>query len=258
MKTVAIFNLKGGVGKTMTTACLADSLARYYKQRVLLVDADAQGNLSMYFGVHAQDGNSTLDLLTGNTEAMYRDFVCETNRPEIGIIPADMNLINADIGTAERLNYRAIADLRDAVTEDAEVDDLAYDWILIDCPPSFSVAARAALMAADEVIIPVRCDKYSISGMAELITQVRGMKKINNRIHIGGVLITQYTKTPEEDEAIGALKKLLPVYQSPIRYSKRVGAATYSRTSLAEFSPTSAAARDYRKFTQEFFEEGRK
>lgn len=245
MKTMAIFNLKGGVGKTMTTASLADSLVHDQGKRVLLIDADAQGNLSMYFGVRADDSNSTLALLAGKKGPDYGDFVSRTNRPDIDIIPADMTLINSDLGGG-KINLRAIAELRDAIAEDAR-----YDYILIDCPPSFSAASSAALMAADEVIIPVRCDRYSIFGMSDLLVQVKGMRKLNSKLSVGGVLITQYQRTKEEDEAIGALKKLLPVYESPIRYSKRVSAATYSRESLIEFSPTCAATRDYRRFAAE-------
>lgn len=250
MKTMAIFNLKGGVGKTMTTASLADCLVHDHHKRVLLIDADAQGNLSMYFGVRAQDGSSTLDLLTGNHETGYVDFVTQTDRPDIDIIPADMTLINSDLGGG-KINLRAIAELRDAIAEDAAAGDRTYDYMLIDCPPSFSAASSAALMATDEVIIPVRCDRYSIFGMSDLLVQIKGMRKLNSKLSVGGVLITQYQRTKEEDEAIGALKRLLPVYESPIRYSKRVSAATYSRESLIEFSPTCAATRDYRRFAAE-------
>lgn len=108
MLTTAIFNLKGGVAKTITTAAMADILAIDHKKRVLVIDADGQGNLSQYFGVDAQEGASTLDLLQGTHEPVYSDWVTPA-RPDvdIDIIPADMTLMYADIEAFEgRLTSR--------------------------------------------------------------------------------------------------------------------------------------------------------
>ena len=162
MRTTAIFNLKGGVAKTITTAAMADILAIDHKKRVLVIDADGQGNLSQYFGVDAQEGASTLDLLQGTHEPVYSDWVTPA-RPDvdIDIIPADMTLMYADIEAFEgRLHSRhAMEELRQSIEEDAQSPDAdaraaAYDYMLIDCPPAFSAASAAALIAADDVVIP--------------------------------------------------------------------------------------------------------
>lgn len=153
MRTTAIFNLKGGVAKTITTAAMADILAIDHKKRVLVIDADGQGNLSQYFGVDAQEGASTLDLLQGTHEPVYSDWVTPA-RPDvdIDIIPADMTLLYADVDVYEgRLtSQHAMEELRQAIEEDAQSPDAdaraaAYDYMLIDCPP---VVLRCGLCGA--------------------------------------------------------------------------------------------------------------
>lgn len=260
MRTIAIFNLKGGVGKTMTTAAMADCLAADHGKRVLLIDADQQGNLSQYFGAEADEGSDMLALLQGTNEPYYPDFVTAA-RPGIDIIPAGMSLMYADLDAFKdgRYNLNAIEDLRGAIAEDAaspnsEDRDKAYDYILIDCPPAFSAASTAALTAADAVIIPIRLDAFSTSGVAELTQQVINMRRANDRLGVAGVLATQYQHTDVEDDALALLpaQSGLPVYRTKIRQSSRVAAATFAGESLLSFSPHCGAAKDYRRFVQEF------
>ena len=265
MRTTAIFNLKGGVAKTITTTAMADILAIDHKKRVLVIDADGQGNLSQYFGVDAQEGASTLDLLQGTHEPVYSDWVTPA-RPDvdIDIIPADMTLMYADIEAFEgRLTSRhAMEELRQSIEEDAQSPDAdaraaAYDYLLIDCPPAFSAASAAALIAADDVVIPIRLDAFSTSGMADLMTQIINMQRVNPRLMVAGVLVTQYQNTGEEHAALEYLRQSsLPVYRNVIRRSGRVSAATYAREPLVRFSPNCAAAQDYRAFVAEYMAQG--
>lgn len=262
MRTIAIFNLKGGVAKTMTTAALADILAIDHKKRVLVIDADGQGNLSQYYGVKADEGNSLLALLQGEHEAYYPDFVTAA-RPGVDMIPADMHLMFADVDAIKdgRCDLNAIEDLRLAIEEDNSDDGEnwanGYDYLLIDCPPAFSAASTAALTAADEVIIPVRLDAFSTAGMAELMAQVENMRRINERLRVSGILVTQYQHTAEEDGAARylAANSNLPVYRTKIRMSPKVGAATFAREPLITFSPHCGAAKDYRRFARELLEQ---
>ena len=265
MRTTAIFNLKGGVAKTITTAAMADILAIDHKKRVLVIDADAQGNLSQYFGVEPQEGCSTLDLLRGTHEAVYSDWVTPA-RPDadIDIIPSDMTLLYADVDVYEgRLTSRhSMEDLRAAIEEDAQSLDedvraAAYDYMLIDCPPSFSAAAYAALEASDDIVIPIRLDAFSTSGMADLMIQINNVKRVNPRLKVAGVLVTQYQFTREEQEALEYLRQYkLPVWRRVIRRSGRVSAATYAKEPLIRFSPGCAAAQDYRAFVGEYMAQG--
>ena len=119
--------------------------------------------------------------------------------------------------------------------------------------PAFSAASAAALVAADDVVIPIRLDAFSTSGMADLITQITNMQRVNPRLKVAGVLVTQYQGTREEWEALEYLRHYkLPVWRRVIRRSGRVSAATYAQEPLIRFSPGCAAAQDYRAFVKEY------
>ena len=253
------------MAKTITTAAMADILAIDHKKRVLVIDADAQGNLSQYFGVEPQEGCSTLDLLRGTHEAVYSDWVTPA-RPDadIDIIPSDMTLLYADVDVYEGrpTSRHSMEALRAAIEADAQSPDedaraAAYDYMLIDCPPSFSAAAYAALEASDDIVIPIRLDAFSTSGMADLMIQINNVKRVNPRLKVAGVLVTQYQGTREEWEALDYLRHYkLPVWRRVIRRSGRVSAATYAREPLIRFSPGCAAAQDYRAFVGEYMAQG--
>lgn len=263
MRTICFCNLKGGVAKTTTTATVAHMLATLHGKKVLLIDADSQGNLSQYFGVPAEEGNSTLDLLETGA-GYYPDFVTPTSIQGIDIIPADMSMMSADVAdlTDKRCNLYGINDLRESIEEDnrnlfADGELPVYDYILIDCPPAFSAACKAALLAADSVIIPIRLDAYSTEGMTNLTMQIANMRRINKRLELSGILVTQWTNTKEEVDNFDFLrhKSGLPVYRTRIRFSKRVSAATFACEPLLTFSPWSAATKDYKAFTETLISE---
>lgn len=251
MKTIPIVNLKGGVGKTTTTINLASILARDYKQRVLMIDADPQGNLSQFFEAETEGSLcTTLQLLTHGT-GFYPDFVCETGFDRLHLIPADMRLLEADVAAfqAGRAKLSAIADLRDVLIEDD-----AYDYLLIDCPPAFSAGTLAALAAATEVIIPIKLDAFATSGMVELMVQVDNMRKINPALRVAGLLITMYRPTELNIQAEDYLRadRRFRVFASVIRQSDKVGDSTFVRDALVDYSPRSAACVDYRRFVREY------
>lgn len=214
------------------------------------MDMDSQGHLSQYFGVEADDGNSTLALLTGEHESFYPDFITQTGEHNIDIVPANIDLARADL-MGSCVKIQAVNDLRIAIEEDD-----AYDFCIMDCHPGFGRATQAALLAADEVLIPVRLDLFSTSGMADLIGQVRDMRKLNSRLRVAGVLATQYMATDEEREAHRYLTEQsgLPVFWTKIRMSRPVFRSVAQHESLFITSPKCGAARDYRKFCREYLE----
>ena len=172
MKTTAIMNLKGGVAKTITAVNMAAILAEKHGKRVLLIDADHQGNSSSFFS-RSEDDYTLLDTLTGNGESLWCDNVFGSGIEGLDLIPSDMRLAKLDLtyDVPKSEQDRRLMRLRDFL--DVAVEDEAYDHVIIDMPPSFSTAAKAALIAADEVIIPMKIDAFSVSGLVELLGQHR-------------------------------------------------------------------------------------
>jgi len=248
MKTIAVLNLKGGTAKTVTAATMARCLSAEHDNRVLLIDADQQGNLSQYFGVtDTSDRGNTWTLLTEGA-GYWPDFVTPAG-PNLDLIPSGMELARADLPDSGA-RVTAMDELREALDEDG------VDYLIIDLPPSLGLATQAALLAADEVIIPIRLDVFSTAGMAELARQVDSMRQVNPRLRVAGVLGTQYQRTAEERE-IHRLLKLesgLPVFRTLIRQSPPVPRSIAARESVLTFSPHCGASKDYRAFVQEYLE----
>lgn len=249
MRTTAIINLKGGVGKTVTAINLAAILAARHDKRVLLIDADSQHNTSDFFGVTDEDGGLTA-YLAGEQEPFYGDMIEHTSVPGLDLLPGNNALMDMDISAIRdgRADKRCLVDLTEALAEDD-----AYDHIIVDCPPAFNAASVAALAAVDEVIIPISLDAFSVAGLSNMVRQVFNMRQINPRLRVAGVLITKWHKDVAEHETeLRQFSRVLPVYDQTIRDSRKVTSMTYSGDPLIIHSPHSAAATDYRRWVTEY------
>ncbi|MBR3861122.1 MAG: ParA family protein [Oscillospiraceae bacterium] len=250
MRTIAIINLKGGVGKTTTVINMAAGLARL-GHRVLTIDADPQANLTSFYGLRGEDCNTLLDLLEGRATCV-EDLIYDTRQDGVRILPSCIDLISADISSVYSGGaYKAIADLKEALPE----SDAACDYILIDCPPSFTAASVAAIYAADDIIIPVEVDAYAIGGMTQLLKQIESVRKIQPRIRIAGVLLTKYYNTPAMVQGAAALRaSAVPVFDTVIHRTPKVTEAGFKALALRDYSPHSSASRDYRRLVAEYLE----
>lgn len=245
MRTTAIFNLKGGVAKTVTTINLAAVLARDYGLRVLLVDADSQANLTEFMRDEklpqprsAHEGLA--DLMKG-----FRVRERETQMLGIRMLPATDALMDLDVSKAGS----GEADIM-ALAEFCQENAKNYDAVLIDCPPAFSAAAMAALIAADDVIIPLKLDAFSVRGLANMMHQVACMRKVNPALEIAGVLPTMWYKTRDMENYELSLKGSgLPVFPH-ISRSVSVDKSTFQQRPLIFSSPNCSACRDYRRLAQ--------
>lgn len=269
MRTISIINLKGGTAKTTTAINMAAILADMGKA-VLAIDADPQANLTQFYGFRDPEKTvgSTLAELMSAYESVSRsdlaeDYVLHTPFPGIDLVPASINLINADIASIKRGgNVRTIQDLLDNLNEDAWIENgvpeegcSAYDFVLIDCPPSFTAASVAAIYASDDVIIPVEADLFSITGLTTLIAQINSVRRIQPRVRIAGALITKWHNTPACVQGESALRaSAVPVFTQTIRRSDKVTESIFASQSLQTYSPQSAAGRDYRAFVDEYLE----
>ena len=255
MRTTAIMNLKGGTGKTLTAINLAAALSVTHRQRVLLVDADSQANLTEFITRSLPDGitpGGFPDLLRG-----LDAFPMPTKLDNVHILHADESLMALDVSAVSsgQADLFALANFLQEKENKAR-----FDWAVIDCPPAFSAGAMAALCAADEVVIPMRLDAFGIRGMANLIAQIQNMRKINPDLEIAGVLPTMYdSRDPSQKKALEDLRaSLAQAYIRSfhyIRQSKKANESTFAQDPLIWFSPKSAAARDYKIFARDLSSE---
>lgn len=255
MEAIAIQNLKGGVGKTVTAVNMAAILAMDYGFRVLLVDCDSQCNASDFFGaVTDQDAAPTLaGLLVGTAGGYISDVAQSTDIDGLDILAASDALMDLDVGKiGTTVHGTALRDLCGAIREDE-----SYDYVIFDLPPAFNAAAAAALLAADSVIVPIKLDAFSLSGLANLMRQISSMRQINPKLRLAGCLVTMWQRTRQLVEAHGQLLEArLPVFETKIRRSPKVDEMTFERQPITVFSPRSGAGRDYRDFVDEFLAGG--
>lgn len=251
MKTIVICNLKGGVAKTATTVNLAAILAQDYKKRVLVVDADSQGNTTEFFGVENPECTLANALRAKEDGHLIAEAAIElSNFPNIDILPGDDSLMDLDLTKVELQSVQAtvLRDLMQWLGSDV------YDYCIVDMPPAFNAASAAALLAADEVIIPIKLDAFAIRGMVNLMRQIENMKQINPRLKVAGCLPTMWYKSDTMNMAEAALRSTgLPVFPH-IRRTDKVDEMTFVQEPLMISSPKSAAGVDYRRFVRAYLQ----
>lgn len=186
---LAIANQKGGVGKTTTAVNLATALCAVGK-KVLLIDLDPQGNASTGLGVRRSAiRGSAYDLLFEQDDLNVMELSTATKVPNLRIIPSSVHLSGAEVElvTSSRREYR----LRDAL----RTPNLAFDYVIFDCPPSLSLLTLNALVAVDSVIVPMQCEFYALEGLSHLVKTIdRVRKNFNKNLNIQGVVLTMYDK----------------------------------------------------------------
>ena len=193
LRTFAIANQKGGVGKTTTAINLATALVAV-GEKVLLIDLDPQGNASTGLGIDVKDrGITTYEVLTGG----YRleAAVMETDIPGLVIAPAGVDLAGAEIELVDvdRRHFR----LQDAIDEYVDTarlpDGAAFTYVIIDCPPSLSLLTLNALVAANGVIIPLQCEFFALEGLSQILRTIDTVRtRINSNLELYGVVLTMF------------------------------------------------------------------
>lgn len=249
MKTIAVINMKGGCAKTTTTVNMAHILAKDYGKKVLVIDNDKQGNLSKACGVWSYDNPSLADILTG--AAGVTEVIQTTQNPLLNAIPANMHLLTANLMVIKDEDREQATILKDELEEVAN----AYDYCIIDCPPDINISVINALVAADEVIIPIKIDGYAFDGMDELEEQINNAKQLNPRLKLRGCLVTMFYNRDVCRQGEAWLKnQRYPVFKTHIRRTEKADEVTFTNESLMEYSPRSGAARDYKAFIKEYLE----
>ena len=225
MKTFAIVNRKGGVGKTTTAVNLAYVLATSCRLRVLLVDADGQANATQILLLPGEYAG--LGALLRGYELCYDQLVVQTDVPGLDVLPAAEDLWALDLEAAggdRGRSYRALRDMREALEEDG-----AYDVMVIDCPPNLSAACVSAILASDSIII------------------------LHPDLRISGVLFNQWHRAPVVEDAMTTIREEcpVPIFDTVIRRTDKVPESSWARMAVQQWSPFCSAARDYRAWVVE-------
>jgi chromosome partitioning protein len=191
LRTLAIANQKGGVGKTTTAINLGTALAAIGEQ-VLIVDLDPQGNASTGLGIDRRNRRrSTYDVLTG--EATLRDAVLPTAVPNLSIAPSTLDLSGLELEIAQSRD-RAFR-LRNAlVSLNVGRSDIAdYNYVLVDCPPSLNLLTVNAMAAANAILVPLQCEFFALEGLSQLIKTVESVREtLNPELTIHGIVLTMH------------------------------------------------------------------
>ena len=185
-KAIAIFNQKGGVGKTTTNINLAAGLAHKGKE-VLMVDIDPQGNTTSGIGIRKRVLKHTLYDALIDTEFDVDKAIVPTNTEGLFLLPASVDLAGAE-GELAQLEGREgrLKRVIDAVKDD-------YDYILVDCPPSLGMLTVNSFAASDGVIVPMQCEFYALEGLSQLMITINRIKRLYNpELSVSGILITMY------------------------------------------------------------------
>jgi chromosome partitioning protein len=256
MKIMAVINQKGGVGKTTTSINMAVGFVRAGK-RVLLIDADLQGNATIGLGLEAKqlrDGACDLFALLTNacqfSEALLERAVLSGSRKyRLHVLPATIALSGFDQVVRALPNKQML--LKQMLQE--YVHD--YDYVVIDCPPSLGLMALNALNAADEVLIPVQPEFFALQGISQLLDTIALLQKgLNPHLKIGGIICTRFNRRKIHNEVFSCLHDKFPTQLLATRIHENIALAeapSYGKT-IFEYAPGCSGAYDYDLLVKEF------
>ena len=245
-KVISVANQKGGVGKTTTTVNLSTLLAKKGK-KVLLIDADPQGNATSGLGITKDIELSVYDILVGDRE--FNDTIQESAIKNLKVCPSNISLAGAEVELVSMLSREQRLKTKLDVVKDQ------YDYILIDCPPSLGLITLNAFTASDSVLIPVQCEYFALEGLGQLLNTVNLVKKhLNKNLEIEGALLTMYdARTNLSNQVVKEVKKYFEnkVYKTVIPRNVRLSEAPSYGMPISLYDPRSKGAKAYEKFTKE-------
>ncbi len=257
MKVISILNLKGGVGKTVSSINIAYTLSTLHNKRVLLIDNDKQGNTSKFFGLHDEKRAGVQDILTydeiEDEELKISEVIQKTKYENIDVITANMNLLVAEkmvlIDTSSSQQTR-LKDFLQPIAND-------YDYCIVDNAPDLGMSVINALVFSDDVLIPIKIDKFSFDGLNQLLKEINKVKrKFNPSINFKGCFVTMFQSNNINKNGGVWLDSNYPMFNTKIRKTVKVDESTFHGEPLLEYAEDSTATVDYVNLVDEYLKLG--
>ncbi|NBI08120.1 ParA family protein [Senegalia massiliensis] len=249
-KVIAIFNQKGGVGKTTTNVNLSSCIAKL-DRKVLVIDIDPQGNTTSGFGIDKKSlDKSIYDVLIEGEN--IKTTIIKTEDENLDLIASNVDLAGAEIELTNRDDRELI--LKNAIDEIRQ----DYDYIFIDCPPSLGLLTINSLVAVDSVIIPIQCEYYALEGVSQLMSTIKLIKKsLNPKLEVEGVVLSMFDgRTNLSIQVVDEVKKYFrgKVYTTLIPRNVRLAEAPSYGLSIVDYDPKSKGAEAYMELAEEFLD----
>lgn len=247
-KTIAVSSFKGGTAKTSTLLHLGAALSQFSNKRVLLVDFDAQANLTAGLGFDPDAQESLAPVL--QEERKVEEVILQTHLPNLHLIPADTWLERVEVTgrlARDRYSHERLKGV---------LAPLTYDHILIDTPPSLCWLTESALIAADQTLVCATPEFYSVKGLERLSIFIQHLSQ-RHPLHILGVVLSFWNSRGQNNEAfLRIIEQTFPgkTLEKRIRRDIEISKASIMGQPIFETAPTSRGALDYRELTQEILE----
>lgn len=253
-KIISIVNQKGGVGKTTTAVNLAAAVGIAGK-KVLLIDADPQGNTTSGYGINKKKTVVTsYDLLIGKASA--EKAILKTEYDKVDIIPASIDLAAAEVDLIEIEQRESQLKISLSMVKDS------YDYIFIDCPPSLGLITINALNASDTVLVPIQCEYFALEGLSQLMATVRQVKRLYNpTLEVEGIVLTMFDgRLNLTHQVVGEIKKYFAnkLYKTAIPRAVRLSEAPSYGMPIQYYDKRSKGAAAYNDLAKEFLKKNRR
>ncbi len=249
MRTISIINLKGGVAKTISAVNIAHILSALHRKRVLLVDNDKQGNASKLLNLYDYEKPSISDIMT-DPHVVAGTIIRPSGYAGLDVIPANMDLLKANLDVLLDMSRPQQTRMVKALER---VED-TYDYCVIDNPPDINMSVINALVASNDVLVPIKVDKFAFDGMEQLIEQIDRVRDWNPGIRFRGCFVTMFQGNSVNRQGDEWLKSGsgFPILSTKIRKTTKVDESTFARQPLLVYARSCTATRDYQALVNEY------
>ncbi|WP_312129532.1 ParA family protein [Lysinibacillus capsici] len=248
IKTISIINLKGGVAKTVSAINIAYTLVAIHGKRVLLIDNDKQGNTSKFFGLYDPEWEGLAELLT-DKKMDVDNVIRKTAYEGLDVITANMNLLRANKEILMDVSRPQQTRLRKKIES---VKD-RYDYVIIDNAPDINMTVVNALVASDDVLVPIKVDQFSFDGLEQIIDQIDDVSEFNSDIRFVGCFVTMFQRSSVNQQGAELLEQQgYPIFSTRIRKTVKVDEMTFTGKPLLEYAKRSTACVDYVALVNEY------